>query len=56
MSTRKQMETPVARSVIRARFGIRKRLALYSLIGNKTQAKRESDWLVKATLRRKTEE
>jgi len=56
MSTRKRMETPVDRSAIRARFGIRKRVDLYNLIGNKTEAERESDWLVKATPRRKTEE
>jgi hypothetical protein len=50
------METPVDRSVIRAPFGIRKRPPLYGLIGNKTGAESESDWLVKATPRRKTEE
>jgi hypothetical protein len=56
MSTRKRVETPVDRSVIRAPFGIRKRLALYDLIGNKMEAERGSDWLVKGTPRRKTEE
>jgi hypothetical protein len=50
------MEAPVDRPVIRAPFGIRKRLALYDLIGNQKEAERGSDWLVKGTPRPKTEE
>jgi hypothetical protein len=56
MSTRKRMEALVDRHVILALFGITKRLALHDLIGNKKEAERGRDWLVKGTPRRKTEE
>jgi hypothetical protein len=56
MGTRKRMKAPVDCPVILAPFGIRKRLALYALIGSQKEAERGSDWLVKGTPRRKTEE
>jgi len=56
MSTKERMGAPVDRPAILAPFGIRKRPALYGLIGNKKEAERGGDWLVKGTRRRKTEE
>ena len=50
------MEATVDRPVILAPFGIRNRLAFYDLIGNKKEAERGSDWLVKGTPRLMTEE
>jgi hypothetical protein len=44
------MEAPVDRPVILAQFGIRKRLALYDLIGNKKEAEREI-WIFKHPMR-----
>jgi hypothetical protein len=50
------MDALVDRPVILAPCGTRKHLALYDLIGNKEEAERGSDRLVKGAPRRKTEE